>query len=670
MSTLLALALAAGTTGPPVPVSGRIEGVAVVPYEGRLAVRLNYTGRPGRVSVSRTGNTARVTLAQTELGWRFGAGHRFEWNPAVAPLQAFPAAAQTLDLLKIEQSRGETTLVFELPPNITIDLRQARYAVLVVLREGGAPGTLVAQAPTPPAAVPSIPRPVVTPAPAAAPPPAPAPTPRPEPSVAPVIAAAPRPVPTPVPTPTPAPTPAPTPVPTPAAPAPTLAPAAPAANTADLYRQLFPAASAPAAASAEAAGEAGDDTNALYARLFPNAPAAQAASASGEDIGTAAEKGREPEEGFPVGPFRLRPTFTLSYVGANASLLDTPGTVKDNYFQLEPGLAARAPVRDGSLTAEYAPSFRAGASFDVTKDPSHLLTAKLDFPIGSDSNLTVSDRFVASTLDTREADPGGEYFFDLSRFRRNLLSANARLGFAPRLFVEVGGAINHVSFDQSTGFFSYESRLASAGLGYELSPTLRASASYVYDQVPTPDDRPEAEQSASSVLLTLSGDILPLLTGQLSLGYRDQKSPNAALEGRRFQGFTMAGSLTRTFNRSSALSLLLNRSTPVSNFERNGFYVNTSIQGSLATTLPWSVSLDAGLGYVWNDYDVPTLELGVPREDRMLALYAGLRRNITPRWWVSGFYRRERRRSNLDAFTTTSDGFLFQVNWGLFGPQR
>ena len=327
-------------------------------------------------------------------------------------------------------------------------------------------------------------------------------------------------------------------------------------------------------------------------------------------------------------------------------------------------------MREGWFTAEYAPSFRAGASFDVTKDPSHLVTGKLDFPIGSDSNLTVSDRFVASTLDTREADPGGEYFFDLSRFRRNLLSANARLGFAPRLFVEVGGAINHVSFDQSTGFFSYENRLASAGLGYELSPTLRASVSYTYDQVPTPEDRPEAEQSASSVLLNLSGDILPLLTGQLSLGYRDQKSPNAALEGRRFQGFTMAGSLTRAFNRSSALSLLLNRSTPVSNFERNGFYVNTSIQGSLATALPWSLSLEAGLGYVWNDYDVPTLELGVPREDRILALYAGLRRNITERWWVSGFYRRERRRSNLDAFTTTSDGFLVQVNWGLFGPQR
>ena len=652
LSTLLAMALAAGTVGPPVPVAGRIEGVALLPYEGGLAVRVNYTGRPGRVSVTRSGNTARVTLAQTELGWRFGASRRFEWNPAVAPLQTFPAAAQSLDLLRIEQGRGETVLVFELPPTVTIDLRQARYAVLVILRDASHAPTLVARAPTPPVAAPAPPRPATLP------------TPRPEPSPTPVAAA-----PVAAPPPGPVATPAPAPLVAQAEPLPSTTVAAPASNTADLYRQLFPTATAPAASSTEPTpGEGGDDTGALYSRLFPNAAPAQ--GASGENMGTEEpDRGSEIESGFPLGPFRLRPTFTLSYVDANASLLDTPGTVRDRYFQFEPGISARAPVRDGSFTAEYLPSFRAGASFDVTKDPSHLLTADLDFPIGSDSKLTVSDRFVASTLDTREADPGGEYFFDLSRFQRNLLSANARLGFAPRLFVELGGAVNHVSFDQSGGFFSYENRLASAGLGYELSPNLRASVSYAYDEVPTPEERPEAEQSASSVLLNLSGDILPLLTGHLSVGYRDQSAPNAALEGRHFQGFTMSGALTRVFSRSSAFSLLLNRSTPVSNFESNGFYVNTSVQASVAAALPWSLTLDTGLGYVWNDYNVPTLELGVPREDRILALYAGLRRNVAQHWWISGFYRRERRESNLADFNTTSDGFLVQVNWGLFGPK-
>ena len=241
---------------------------------------------------------------------------------------------------------------------------------------------------------------------------------------------------------------------------------------------------------------------------------------------------------------------------------------------------------------------------------------------------------------------------------------------APRLFVELGGAYNHVSFNESGGFFSYDSRLASVGLGYELSPTLRVTGSYAYDDVPAPDDRPEAEATAHSALVGLDGDILPLLTGRLALGYRDHKSPNAGASGQRYQGFTMTGSLTRELGRESSISLLLNRSTPVSNFEANAFYVNTSIQGALSAALPWELSLEGGVGYVWNDYETPSLELGVPREDRILGFFAGLRRPVAHRFWVSAFYRHERRRSNLAFFDTTSDGILLEVNWGLFGPRR
>jgi hypothetical protein len=53
-----------------------------------------------------------------------------------------------------------------------------------------------------------------------------------------------------------------------------------------------------------------------------------------------------------------------------------------------------------------------------------------------------------------------------------------------------------------------------------------------------------------------------------------------------------------------------------------------------------------------------------------LSLYAGLRRSLGRHWWVSAYYRRERRQSNLDSFEVTSDGFLAQVSWGLFGPRR
>lgn len=665
MTTLAALALAAAVTGPPVPVAARLDGIALIPYEGRVAIRINYTGRPGVTSVTRSGNVARVTMARTELGWQFGAGRRFEWRPAMTPLASFASAERSLERLRVEAGSGETSIVFDLPPDVSIDLRQVKYALLIVLREAGAPGTLVAETKAPPVASPApaveqAPRPLPTrvepapPAVAVAPPAPPV-------AVASARPASPQPTATAsLPRPVQAPSPAPA-VAAPAPPTPSSAPAAPAPAS-DLYRQLFPPATASAAALTEA-----DDTTTLYVRLFPGSAAE--AAASSEDL-TSVERAPEPADGFRAGPFRLRPYLSMSYVNADTSLLSTPGTVNDSYFQFEPGISARAPVGLGAFTAEYAPSFRAGADFAATEDAAHVVTGTLDLPFGSDSQLTLSERYVASTLDTREVDPGGEYFFDLKRFQRNLVSANARLSVAPRLFVELGGAFNHVSFDETGGFFPYESRLASAGMGYEVSPTLRATLSYVYDEVPAPEGRPEAEATASSALLSLQGDLLPLLTGRLSVGYRDQESPSADIGGQRFRGFVMSGALTREFGRESALSLILNRSTPVSSFESNGFYVNTGFTAAVTGPLPASLSLDAGLGYAWNDYRIPALELGVPREDGIFALYAGLRRGFGRQWWASAFYRREQRSSNIDAFNTTSDGFLVQVSWGLFGPRR
>jgi hypothetical protein len=35
--------------------------------------------------------------------------------------------------------------------------------------------------------------------------------------------------------------------------------------------------------------------------------------------------------------------------------------------------------------------------------------------------------------------------------------------------------------------------------------------------------------------------------------------------------------------------------------------------------------------------------------------------------FLSATYRRQERRSNLDAFDVNSDGFIFQLEWDIFG---
>jgi hypothetical protein len=283
--------------------------------------------------------------------------------------------------------------------------------------------------------------------------------------------------------------------------------------------------------------------------------------------------------------------------------------------------------------------------------------------------LRARDLFRSGVLDTRVVDPGGEYFFGLGHFRRNDGDAGLSVMLGSRSSVELGGSLGRVRFQEQSSFFDYDTRSFSAGLGYEATPNLRAIASYVYDAVPRPDMRPEAASTAHSGRLTLTGDLLPLLTGELSVGYRDQSTPNAGAGGKGYKGLTLSAALTRQLGRDSTFAFYASRSTPVSAFEENGFYVSSSLQGTLQLPLPAQFQVRGGLGYQWNDYRTVASEIGRPREDRILGWHVGLRRPLRSDLFVSGAYRSEDRRSNVDAFDTDANGFYFQIEWDPFGGQ-
>ena len=291
--------------------------------------------------------------------------------------------------------------------------------------------------------------------------------------------------------------------------------------------------------------------------------------------------------------------------------------------------------------------------------------------MGSRVTLRARDRFQSGVLDTRVVDPGGEYFTGLGRFNRNDADAGVSIVVGPRLSVELTGALGHVHFLEESSFFDYDTRIASAGLGFELTPNLRAVASYVYDSVPRPDERPEAESTAHSARFALDGEILPLLTGQLAVGYASQDAPNAGPGGDSYSGFTLSAALQRELGRDSTFSVYANRSTPVSAYQENAFYVSTGVQGVLAVPLVAKLELRGGVGYQWNDYKTIDADILVPREDRILGWFVGLRRPVAHNLALAGAYRKENRSSNNDTFDTDSDGFYLQLEWDIFGtPPR
>ena len=382
----------------------------------------------------------------------------------------------------------------------------------------------------------------------------------------------------------------------------------------------------------------------LYAQLFPTG-VPQAAPAAAAQVAVP-----EPSEdaGLVLGPFRVRASIDARYADADIFVEVDAEPTRDRYLEVQPRVLAAAPVGAGAFTLEYSPVLRAFASHDQVNSSSHLLDGQLELPVGSRVTLRAGDRFQSGVLDTRVVDPGGEYFFGLGRFNRNDAEASASIVVGPRLSVELGAGLGHVHFLEDSTFFDYETRLATAGLGFELTPSLRAVASYVYDEVPRPDERPEAESTAHSARLALSGEILPLLSGELAVGYRSMDAPHAGAGGQSYSGLTLQASLQREFAREVRLALYATRSTPVSAFEENGFYVSTGVQGVLEVPLVARFEARGGLGYQWNDYQTIAQEIGAPREDRILGWFAALRRPIARKLALSAAYRREERRSNLD----------------------
>ena len=415
------------------------------------------------------------------------------------------------------------------------------------------------------------------------------------------------------------------------------------------------------------------DTAELYSRIFPTSFLDEASAAAG---GVTAEEGAgerllmerdRPREGLMVGSVTLRPTVASSYVDGEAALTDTAVPVRDQYFQVQPRVGADAPFLLGELRADYEARLRRGSTFAVLDETTHIANVQADVPLGTRLLVTASEHYARGTLETTEVDPGREYFFGLARFTRNQAEMSARMEAGARTSLVAGATYNVVKLDGPSGFFDYERAAARAGLGFDLTPTVRADLLYGYERVPAPAGRPEAALRAQQAGLTLAGELLPLLTGDLTVGYRVEEHPQGPADAPKFRGVTGSVSLTRELGRAAAVMVGASRATQLSAFQGNPYYVSTSGQLEITAPLPYSFSLRAGVGHHRNRYVVQAVGRSEPRSDEIFGWTVGLGRSFG-RWaYLRADYRRERRDSNVDALSNDTESLVVQLGVGFFG---
>jgi hypothetical protein len=426
---------------------------------------------------------------------------------------------------------------------------------------------------------------------------------------------------------------------------------------------------APGTTTTSGAASATSDIAQLYQKILPVPEQEAGGQVAGFGELATPKPAEEIPEGWGLGNLRIRPSFAATYVDAETALL-TPQPVRDHYYQLQPSVGADLPFSTGRITASYEARIRKASAFEQLRETSHLLDVGAEVPLGPSLMFLASEHHSRGLLETNEVDPGGEYFFRLGRFRRNLVAASLRLESGGRIDVETSGSINSVNVAEGAGFFDYQVRSVGGSMGYHVGANLRAVLGYSYEQVPAPDDRPLAVSTAHTIGATLTGEVLPLIEGDLRLSYREQKSPRAAPGGTRFRGLAGAMRLRKDFTRAARVAVAAGRSTPLSNFENNAFYVASSTDIEVTLPLPLELSAHGGAGYHWNDYRTVAAALGAPRKDRIFGWSAGLGRPVTRWGYLRADYRSDRRDSNLDAFDIRTKTITVQFGVGFFGSSE
>ena len=155
-----------------------------------------------------------------------------------------------------------------------------------------------------------------------------------------------------------------------------------------------------------------------------------------------------------------------------------------------------------------------------------------------------------------------------------------------------------------TGFFSHRTDSAAADLNYQIGAASRAYLRYQWDHVPPASERPVVESRASSVLLGFSGELLPLVTAEVSVGYDHLSAPRAGSGGTTYSGTVFTASLRKQFTPADSVTLLGRRGTYPSGFEQNAFYVATGAGLEADLGLPLSLMVHGDIGWQRNAYRV------------------------------------------------------------------
>ena len=435
------------------------------------------------------------------------------------------------------------------------------------------------------------------------------------------------------------------------------------------------------------------DTADLYRRLFPSTadPSSIGSLSGGADV----ESPENWYSDFRWLGLQVRPWVSVSYVDARTTQVQTNTVTADSYWVIQPNLGiglspTLGGAREGQWRINYTPRFRRQLDLNLPRLGSHFFDAGVDKPVASFGAIYGTYHFSKGVLETDEIDPGREYGIGLNRvvdtslerFRRHSFVLGLRFDFVADTQFDLNVGKTRVRYGNDPGesqfvfgeraFFDYDTRTLNASLRREMGEGRMVGVVFGVHDTPAQVERRQVEGRGYSYGVSLDGAIAALTSGRLQVGYRTQESPNAGEGGRDYKSVTYSAQIARELSNDTSIGIGADRRLYLSAYEDNAFYVADSLRGDLTTRLPFAMYLRGGVSLQTNGYKAsPQFEPATGRfelrRDKLRSWSMGLTRNLFEWAFLRFDYTAERRNSNLDRFDIKTRSLTFQLGLGFFG---
>jgi hypothetical protein len=372
----------------------------------------------------------------------------------------------------------------------------------------------------------------------------------------------------------------------------------------------------------------------------------------------------EPTDGIRLGRFLARPILYASWIRGSNLLLLSEENFDDSAILLRFRTTFDLIETENPLRFAYEFRFKDYRKFELDDRFSHILDFDTAWALSPRMSLSLKNHLIRGNTESLEFDPGREVAFNTDPFYRNLAGGAIQMDFSERLGVEFFGNYNIVRFvDGSLQFYDYDQTITGASFLYHMSPLTTMFGKYQRQVIPEPVARPQAATKGDAFLVGARGELGALMTGVVQAGYQKQDfGPNG--EFSNFRGFVADVRISRYFSEKTILSFDAGRANNPSNFEANSHYTSNYMNVQFLMPVFRDVRLNARVSLIDNSYPFPSVELGVPREDRNLNLSIGASYYITRHGFFQVDFLHEKRNSNLESYRYRNNVLQFLFGWG------